>query len=207
MITVPSQIRDFPEWHGGCRHALVWALEVDTVAVRALVEQGRERLAGIVAPRYGRQPHVTLAYAGLEPLEGATPGGHLYRDDDLAADLAALRAASAGPLELTISGWGSFSMAPYLAVDCPTLPQLAAGLAGASPDYVPHVTLGLYSVAVPIADVAGRLADWPASGLRLTVGAASLLSYETADIAGPLTTVGRLDLTDGTWTPSPRHLP
>lgn len=62
------------------------------------------------------------------------------------------------------------------------------------------MTIGLYGVAEHIDLVAERMTGWPAAAVQVEVGAASLLRYETADIAGPLSTVGRLDLTDGTWS-------
>lgn len=202
MMTVPSQVRDFVEWHGGCTHALVWAVEVDTAEVRGLVEAARTRLEGMLAPRYERQPHVTIAYAGLAPAEGATPGGHVYHPHHLARDVAALRHVLPRRMDLTLDGWGSFSMAPYLRVDAPGAAGLRAALGSPPADYVPHVTLGLFSVSVPMADVTRQMSGWSADPVRIGVTAVSLLSYETHDVAGPLTRVARLWLDDGRWTPT-----
>ena len=200
MITVPSQIRDFAEWHGGCRHALVWALEISSSEVDELLSAARRRLDGLLLPRYERQPHVTSAYAGLEPRQGATPSGHLYPPELLERDLEALRHLIPHRVELSVTGWGSFSMAPYLGVEGTGVTELHEALAAPGERYVPHVTIGLYGVAEHIDLVAERMTGWPAAAVQVEVGAASLLRYETADIAGPLSTVGRLDLTDGTWS-------
>lgn len=199
MITVPTQVRDFVEWHGGCTHALVWAVEVDEPRIRAMVSQARARLEGIVLPRYERQPHVTLAYAGLAPREGAIPAGHVYPPGRLEQDLRALRAVLPPRMELTLEGWSSFSMAPYLCVDAPECGRLRHALGAATSDYVPHVTIGLYGAAVPMSVVAHRMSGWSADPLRVAVESVSLLSYETHDVAGPLSRVARLRLDDGSW--------
>ena len=52
MITVPSQIRDFAEWHGGCRHALVWALEISSSEVDELLSAARRRLGSVRGLRW-----------------------------------------------------------------------------------------------------------------------------------------------------------
>lgn len=200
--TVACRDRDFVEWHGGCTHALVWAALVDVDGVRGVVRDARGRLGDILLPRYDRQPHVTVAYVGLVPADGATPVEAPVDGGRLAADLSALRSLGARPYRLTVAGWGSFPMVPYLRVDAPALHDAHRALhpRGAPGPYVPHVTLGHYRQARPMPDVAARLDGWTAPAVDVEVREWALLRYETRDIAGPLTIVGTLSLPDGNWT-------
>ena len=104
-VTRPIEDRDFAEWHGGCRHALVWLIDVDVPAVREAVADARARLDGLLYPRYDRVPHVTVAFSGLAPEPGATPADILYGEAELASDLGRLEALAAEPFTLRIEGW------------------------------------------------------------------------------------------------------
>lgn len=202
--TVACEDRDFVEWHGGCRHALVWAVEADTDGVRTAVESARAHWGDVLLPRHERQPHVTLAYAGPVPTPGARPVDDPYTPERLAADLARLRAVALRPFTIALGRWGTFPMVPFLHVDAPELTALNAALMAGSDyagGYVPHVTIGHYGVSAPIALVTERASGWAEPSVEpIEVMALSLLAYETHDIAGPLTVVGRLSLTDSRWT-------
>lgn len=203
--TTACQDRDFPEWHGGRRHALVWALELDDTELQRTVADARQRLDGLLLPRYERKPHVTVAFAGLV----AEPGLPGYDDHHLTHDVAHLRPLVSGPVQLQTTGWGSFPMVPYLGVASAWLAVAHAALdQGASRihgmTYVPHVTLGHWCGAWPRDEVMGRL-EGPLPQGPWLVNALSLLRYETHDIAGPLEPVGRLDLTSGQWTNMRRY--
>lgn len=204
-----SQDRDFVEWHGGCTTALVWALDVDTPAMRAQVVAARERMGDLLLPRYRRQPHVTIAFAGLVPEPGATPSGRTYPAAALEADLALLRASGLMPMTARVHGWSTFEMAPYLGVSAPGAARLRELLWGDASGYVPHVTTGFYATDTSEAEVAERMAGWDAPTLTFDIDHLTLFSYETADIAGPLTVHGRLNLSDGSFATrdeSSRHV-
>ncbi|MDO5736159.1 MAG: 2'-5' RNA ligase family protein, partial [Propionibacteriaceae bacterium] len=177
--TIACQDRDFPEWHGGRSHALVWALELDGPDVREAVAEARARLDGLVLPRYERQPHVTVAFAGLAAQEGLTG----YDDEQLQADLTRLRPLVDGAVELRATGWGTFPMVPYLAVESPWLAEAhrvlddGVGAAHGMP-YLPHLTLGHWRGQWRRHEVLERL-DAPLPTGRWIVGELSLLRYET----------------------------
>lgn len=203
VSTVACEDRDFPEWHGGCRHALVWAVDADVEGVREAVRDARGRLATVLLPRYVRQPHITLAYAGIVASPGARPVDEPYSRSRLHDDLARLRALAQGPFEVAVGGWGTFPMVPYLHASAPELAAANAALLAGSPyagGYVPHVTVGHYSVSRLLAEIACHMDGWVAPGVVVEVREWVLLAYETHDIAGPLTTVGRLSLVDGSWS-------
>lgn len=204
MSTLPWVDRDFPEWHGGCEHAMVWTLEVDCAQVRAEVAATRDLLGSLLLPRYERQPHITVAFGGLVPRAGARPADHIYSTAELRADLTRLAALQTSPLCVRIPARDTFSTAPYLAVDCEALMPLHRALTVGRPSgiaYTPHVTVGHYGVAVPIAEVERRFGLAPAPSLSLRVSELTLARYETRDIAGALTPVGRFALDTGAWQP------
>jgi len=194
---LPNIDRDFTEWHGGCSRALVWALDVDTVDVRSRVAEAAGRLDGLLLPRYRRQPHVTLAFAGLHPEPGATPAGETYGTSAMERDIASLGALGVRPFRVRLGGWGTFPMAPYLDATSEAISRLQAVLR--SPSHHPHVTVGLYAVEAALSDIEERMAGFVQQPLEVDVETVDLMSYATDDIAGPLTTVGRLSLRDGAW--------
>ena len=197
--TIACQDRDFPEWHGGRTHALVWALLLEEPDVQQCVADARVRLEGLLLPRYERQPHVTVAFAGLVA-EPDLPG---YTGEHLATDLATITPLLEGPVEIRATGWGGFPMVPYLAVESGWLHRAHAALepnavALHQMTYVPHVTLGHWCGQWPRWSVLERL-DAPLPERTWQVPRLSLLRYKTHDISGPLERVGSLDLTLGSW--------
>ncbi|MGA4506993.1 2'-5' RNA ligase family protein [Propionibacteriaceae bacterium G1746] len=198
MWTLPSRIGDTPDWHGGRRHALVWAVLLDEPA-HQLTAAARGRLGGVVLPRYARQPHVTVRYAGL----AGEPGLPGYGLEQLRRDLAGLDALVPGaPPQVRATGWSSFPMVPYLGMQCAWLDDAHRALAAPDDDpgapYRPHLTVGQYAVRMPVDKVLERLADCPAQG-EWAVGELALLRYETHDISGPLAVEGTVDLATGRW--------
>ena len=198
-VTRPIEDRDFAEWHGGCRHALVWLIDVDVPAVRDAVASARGRLDGLLYPRYDRAPHVTVAFSGLAPEPGATPADILYGADELAADLERLEALAAEPFTLRIDGWDTFTTSPHLSVVgldhlLPLHEALTAQRACGADVYVPHVTVGLYGVEVALSEVKARMAGWSAPPIDVDVTELVLARYDTADILGPLTPIHRITL-------------
>lgn len=205
-MTEPSTIacrdEDFTRWHGGCRLAALWAIDVDGAQMREAVQTVRNRWADVLLTRYERQPHVTLAYRGLIPHEGCRPRDMLFTATQLERDVEALRSASVGGFTLRSGQWATFPMVPYLMVGvAPELAVLHEALGGGD-DYVPHVTAGQYSVSVPIAEVAARAAGWAPPSVEVEVASVALMTYETHDVSGPLTVVGRFDLESRQWLPT-----
>lgn len=203
--TIACQNRDFPEWHGGRAHALVWALLLEEPDIDQCVAAARLRLEGLLLPRYERQPHVTVAFAGLV----AEPGLPGYDEKHLATDLTTITPLLDGPVEIQATGWGSFPMVPYLAVESDWLHGARAALDSDAVQlhqmtYVPHVTLGHWSGQWPRESVLERLAG-PLPERAWNAPRLSLLRYDTHDIAGPLEQVGSLDLTLGRWSPGSVH--
>jgi hypothetical protein len=71
-------------------------------------------------------------------------------------------------------------------------------LQGMPDSYVPHVTVGLYADAWPLAMVQARLSRCVLpEPQRVSVTGLSLLSYAAAEIGGPLTCLARYGFDSG----------
>ena len=114
-LTLRNGRRDFPEWHRGRPHYLLWAIDTDLPAVRARVVAAQRALDGLLLDGYRRQPHITLALCGF-PARGAEPAVDEFDLAWLQARVAALEAARVAPFTLAIGGLESFSSAPFLHV-------------------------------------------------------------------------------------------
>ncbi|MDU7360697.1 MAG: 2'-5' RNA ligase family protein [Propionibacteriaceae bacterium] len=189
-MTMPCEDRDFYEWHRGIPHAYLWGFRT-----RTDIRPVREALDGLVLPRYERDPHVTVAYCGLEGTE------FTLRQRD--ADLRRLRPLCRGPVQIAPWRWASFPPSPMLELRSSWVHEAHATLSEGLPHrmlrpYRPHITVGFYAVAVPFDEPAARMATVPLPE-PFEVNALELLRYDTHDIAGPLTVVGRLDLSTGCY--------
>ena len=202
-LTIACRDADFRDWRCGRSHAVAWVLDLDRRDVHELVSKARGRLGDYLLPRYQRQPHVTLAFGGLLP-EG-DPRHDDYTPEHLAEDLDVLRELAEGPVTLRATGWDTFPMVPFLALEHPWLRRAHDALTAHAPeshhmDFRPHVTIGHYRGTWPLSEPLRLLEDlttdgaWPVEDVRL-------VRFRAADIAGPLETVGRLELATGRWLP------
>lgn len=191
--TQPNLRGDFSAWHRGRAQFWIWALDVDTPALRARVAAAARSLDGLLLDGYRRAPHITLAICGFPAPQTETDDS--YTPARLAAQCAALERLRPTPFTLTLGAMASFPSAPFLCVDDVQgrLMALRACLTGhahdlSRADYVPHVTVGLYAGAWPTSAVVRRFAP-PQTPLPLEVHRVSLMCYAAADIGGPLQTV------------------
>lgn len=202
--------RNFADWHRGCPWCAVWVVWADAPALAAAVHAGRQALGPALLPRYARQPHLTVAYRGLCAADDAHPAVE-YGRAGLRADVARLQALNAAPFALQLQGADSFSTVPYLAVaqGQDRLAQLHTALEPQPPVadwvYVPHVTLGHYARALPLAHAVAQLqaAGVGQAPLTLSVQQLALVRYATGDIAGPLWLEGWFDLRSQRYTAQP----
>lgn len=198
--TLPSEQRDFVEWHRGRPQFALWAVALADPAVDARLEQLRAALQPLLLPGYRREPHVTVQLCGFAV--DRPQAADEFGPDQLQAQLAALERLRLPPFELRIGGAFSFSAAACLAVRDPSrsLRRLRAALArpGAFDPparYVPHVTAGLYGGAWPLRAVRARLRPLTAlPEITVTVSKLAWMSYATAVVGGPLCTLRRCAL-------------
>ena len=197
VFTVRNVRRDFPEWHLGRPAYVLWALDFDTAAALPRMQAAQAQLADLLLDGYCRQPHITLSLCGFpsdSPVHADDFGPELIE-----AHVQAMRKLHLAPFEIEIGGLETFTSVPYFTVK-ETSGQLAAlracltaeGAQAASVDYVPHVTVGLYADAWPLAAVQARLRRCVLpEPVRLPVCGISLLSYQAADIGGVLSCLAR----------------
>ena len=201
--TLPSEQRNFVEWHRGRPHYAVWAVALHDPAIDARLEQVCAALQPLLLPGYQRQPHITLQLCGFAVDAPRLPDDfgplHLQAHSDA---LARLRPP---PFELRIGGAFSFASAACLAVHDPSgsLPRLrsALGSMAASVDatrYLPHLTAGLYRGAWPMREVHARLRDLQTlPEIAVAVTQLAWMRYDTAVVGGPLRTLRAFDLQAG----------
>lgn len=200
-FTLPSEQRDFPEWHRGRPRYAVWAIAVDHVEVEQRLERVRAALEPLLLPGYARQAHVTLHICGFVADASRHPDD--FTPQQLQRQVEALQALQLEPFRLRIAGAFSFSSAACLTVhdDSGHLVRLRDALRGSAPSfdatpYVPHVTAGLYAGAWPMAEIERRLqplASLPA--IDLEVGTLDWMSYDSRHIGGPLKSEHRVTFT------------
>jgi 2'-5' RNA ligase len=196
-FTVRNVCRDFVEWHLGRPAYVLWALDFDTTAVMPRMQAAQAQLADLLLDGYCRQPHITLSLCGFpsdSPVHANDFGPELIQ-----AQVLAMQQLGLAPFEIEIGGLDTFTSVPYFTVHDAS-GQLAAlracltaeGAQAASGDYVPHVTVGLYADAWPLAAVQARLKNCVLpEPVRVPVWGISLLSYQAADIGGALSCLAR----------------
>lgn len=202
LLTQPSEARDFVEWRRGRTRYAVWALDVDVPEVCQRVAAACAPVAEQLLPGYCRQPHLTVHLCGFPKAQADFADD--YGVDRLAAEVAALRRVRPAAFAIEIGAPASFASAAYLVVRDPAggIASLRRSLGSAAGEtdfsYAPHVTIGLYRGAFPLAATVDRLAqgkiDIPCT---LTVGRLSLMTYAAAVIGGPLATVAEFDFASG----------
>lgn len=198
-FTLRNVHRAFPEWHKGRTDYCLWALDVDQAAVRRRMAAAQAHLAELLLGHYRRQAHVTLGLCGF-PCHSATHADD-FSADMLQRQIDALRRAHPKPFHIEIGHLATFRSAPYLTVheDGRHIPALRHSIATGALDqpleqYVPHVTVGLYRDAWPLSEVQGRLDNFTiAAPLSVRISGISLLSYQPAQIGGPLRRLARYD--------------
>jgi 2'-5' RNA ligase len=202
--TIKNVRQDFQQWHQGRLRYALWAIDVDCQAVRQQVSAAEQRLEEFLLRGYFRQPHITLGISGFlssKPLSDKAQLADDYVSGRFAADVAALKNLGMQPFEIEIGVLASFSSAPFFHVNDPTssLHQLHACLHTVASDanfqYVPHVTVGLYSEAWSTEIVSNHLDTFSHDSVAtLLINRISLMSYAAAEIGGALVTIADYDL-------------
>ena len=189
--TIPTEIRDFPEWHHGRETYAVWVLRLEDEAILDKFKRAREHLDGYLIEPYRRQPHITLFVCGF--LVEAPQYNDDFTQMQLNAQIQVMENAKIQSFEIEIGGLNSFASAPFLEVHdsedgIAHLRQVL--LKGArefrTTVYTPHLTVGLYADAFPSAVVTRRLATFKESLIRWRVEQITLATYEANSIAGEL---------------------
>ncbi|OGW36194.1 MAG: hypothetical protein A2010_13800 [Nitrospirae bacterium GWD2_57_9] len=190
--TIPSIIRDYPDWHRGRKEYHVWLIELGSEEILQKVEAAREHLSGYLLEPYRRLPHITLFVCGF-PAYNA-----LYDDDytreQLLAQTQLLGNSKIKPFQIEICGLNSFASAPFLEVHdreggIESIRSLLSSTAvdiGRQKTFTPHITVGLYSGAFCSKEVGRRIAAFSEEPVGTRVERITLGSYQAEEIAGAL---------------------
>lgn len=189
--TVPSVIRDFPDWHRGRREYTVWVVELAQDEVLTKLEAARKHLSGFLLSSYRRQPHITLFVCGF--FADAPRFDDDYSRLQLDAHLHLLSDAKIAPFSIGIGGLNSFASAPFLEVHDKEggIEQVRALLSTLRCEvdrdtFTPHVTVGLYSEAFSTRTVIEKLSAFPNDPVSFVVERISFAAYLASEICGPL---------------------
>ena len=190
--TIPSEMRDFPEWHHGRKSYAVWVLRCDeSQAIQEKFNTAREHLSNYLLGSYYRQPHITLFVCGF------LVGKHQHNDDftqtQLDAQIQTLRKAEIETFEIEIGSLNSFASAPFLEVHDPKegISRLRKILSGGAREfrtapYRPHLTIGLYTDAFPSKRVLERIKTFRNAPVRWKINKLTLATYQAEEVAGRL---------------------
>lgn len=200
--TIKNVRQDFSAWHQGRPHFALWAIDVDFPAVRQQVQAANQHLAGLLLDGYYRQPHITLGISGF--LSDQPQCTDNYSASDLQADISALKSACIRPFEIEIGSLASFSSAPFFHIhdsgnSLHALHQILHSISdGERAQYVPHVTVGLYSDTWETKLIDRRLHAFPQGSVTsCLISRISLMCYHAPEIGGSLLTIADYDLQHG----------
>lgn len=198
-MTLGADRREYPEWHKNRSRYYLWAVDTDTLLVNRRLQMFRALLRPYLVEPYVRQAHITLAVCGFL-------ADHPVHNDDITIGMIEqqvqrLQALALPPFGLGIGGISSFASAPFLEVadKSQSLERIRAALALAHDDfrtthYVPHVTIGIYNDAHPVAPLQALLQGQGVEPVDLTVNSIGLYSYAATDIGSALRLERRVEL-------------
>lgn len=198
--TLRSEERDYKEWHKGRRKYAAWMIDIQSGPVRSRFDVAREHLAEFLLEPYQRQAHMTLFVCGF--LVEIPRFDDDYTVEEWNCHLRALREAEIASFEIKVGGINSFAATPFLEVfDVEGgIKRVREVLSSTrceirAVEYVPHLTLGLYSDEFEVAGVAERISSFgTASPITYLVDEISLRTYSAFEIAGPLAAAYGVDL-------------
>lgn len=198
--TLPTEKLDYEEWHRGRKEYAVWTIGVQSRSVQSRFDTARAHIAEFLFEPYRRQPHVTLFVCGF--LAEIKRYRDDYTVDELERSLRALEEAKPEPFEIKIGGINSFGAAPFLEVfdvsgGIERIRNVFTGIRSdiREEEYIPHLTLGLYSDHFDTRMVAEKMSSFcPDSLITHCVDEISLTAYSARTIAGPLAVKYAVDL-------------
>ena len=190
--TIPSEIRDFPEWHHGRERYAVWVLDCEkSLPVQEKFKAAQAHLDDYLLKPYHRQPHITLFVCGF------LVESPQYNDDftqrQVDAQIQAIERSNLGSFEIEIGALNSFASAPFLEVRDPEegIIKLRNTLAGGAREfrttsYHPHLTVGLYADSFPSKEVLARMERFISEPVRWKVEKITLSTYQAKEVTGEL---------------------
>ncbi|MFN3291334.1 MAG: 2'-5' RNA ligase family protein [Acinetobacter sp.] len=196
---VPTEARDYPEWHLGRERYALWYIEVDDPVLISYLTQLRGQFSDLLYQPNQRQFHITLFIAGFW-VEQATQSDDFSRAQ-LTQQFEHLKNLKLESFQLQVGGLNSFESALFLKVDDAagmldkirkTLLQTSQEVAALS--YCSHITLGLYREAVSSDHVLARMAEIEDIHSSLNISKLTFGFYQAHVLQGPLFSHAQIEL-------------
>lgn len=191
QYTVPTENRDYPEWHKYRQNYGLWYLEIKQPEVLAYLEQLRESFKDLLYTPNQRQFHITLFICGFLNQK------NLYDDDFsehmLHKQLQSLQSVQLPRFRLCTQQVNSFQSALFVEVEDSTghlkkIRQILAQHSNeiASLTYCPHITIGLYKHSILADQVWQRIDALPSIEFELDIHHLSFGYYHATQLQGKL---------------------
>lgn len=188
---IPTESRDYVEWHLGRHWYALWYIEVNDPVLLHDLTQLRQHFSDVLYQPNQRQFHITVFVAGF------WVGKAVHADDftplDLTQQLTALKHLKQQAFELQVEGIESFEAALCLKVkDCTGVLNtirtalLCTSQEVAALEYFPHITLGLYREALSSDYVLARMAEIDSLSYSLKVEQLTFGFYQANTLQGQL---------------------
>jgi len=189
--TIPTEIRDFPEWRRGRKEYTLWMIALDHDEIIRMVESARNHLSQFLVPTYRRQPHITLSLCGFFAEDRRYPDDYTRSEFDVHRRL--LTDSGIRPFFIEIGGMNSFASAPFFEVRDTEggiervkqlLPRVSNDIV--TDRFTPHVTVGLYAGVFESGVVLERLSAFKHEPLKLRIDRIMFAAYDAREMCGPL---------------------
>lgn len=189
--TIPTENRDYPEWHHTREKYALWYLELHQPELLAYLNQIKMHFQEYLFVPNQRQFHITVFICGFLNHQIQ------FNDDFLMADLQqhvdVLKQAKLPKLRLKVGGINSFSSALFVEIEDQNnqLGQIRQHLQLknneiAALHYCPHITLGLYQQAIPSELILQKIRNFPQQSFELELDHLTFGYYHATELQGLL---------------------
>lgn len=197
---IPTDHRDYPEWHYGRQQFALWYIEITDVALLEYLQYLRQLFSEFLYQPNERQFHITLFICGF--LTEQLPA----LNDDFSLNLlqTQLKYLKQKPLvkfQLKTAQINSFESALFLEVDDSTsvLNQYRQILSQHSNEiaplnYCPHITLGLYREAFSVQQILQKIAQIEQQNFSFDVEQLTFGCYQASQLQGTLSAHTQIQL-------------
>jgi 2'-5' RNA ligase len=201
--TIKVEDKNHRCWHQGIKQYGFWAIVINDKSWLSIYEQARKHVSNLVLPDYQRQAHLTLSACGLIDKKHFT-------ENKLKQQIRVLQDLELSEFYINLQELDSFETAPYISVGInDELNKIRKALESIRQDdpaleFKPHLTLGFYKQALPIASIREHLlAHSLPSAPALLVDTLCYCTYQTDTIQGKFSIQFELSLK----TSLPAHCP
>jgi len=196
---VPTEARDYPEWHLGRERYALWYIEVDDPVLISYLTKLREQFSDLLYQPNQRQFHITLFVAGFW-VEQVTQSDDFSRAQ-LTQQIERLKNLKLESFQLQMGELNSFESALFLKMDdtAGVLDKIRKTLLHTSQEvaslsYCSHITLGLYREAVCSDHVLARMAEIEDISYSLNVSKLTFGFYQAHVLQGLLFSHAQIEL-------------